>query len=59
MDDPPDVHTTPCVNEVATAQTQPVQPLSSVEAAGMSNDEDSMVQETLMASMDDINGQQY
>ncbi|KAK9193105.1 hypothetical protein WN944_003802 [Citrus x changshan-huyou] len=59
MADPPDVHTTPCVNEVENAQTQPVQPLSSVEAAGMSDDEDLMVQETLMASMDDINGEQY
>ena len=57
MVDPPDVHTTPCINEVETAQTQPVQPLSSVEAARMSDDKDSMVQETLMKSMDNTNGQ--
>ena len=43
MVDPPDVHTTPCVNEVEIPQTQHVHHLRNVEAAGMSDDEDSMV----------------
>lgn len=59
MADPPNVHHTSFVNEVETAQTQHVQPTSGVEAAGMSDDEDSMVPETPMASMADINSQQY
>lgn len=56
--DPQDVHNISCVKEVGNAHTHPAVPMSGVDGDGMSDDEDSMVQETPLALMDDVNGQQ-
>ena len=56
--DPPDARNTSCVNEVENAHTHPEQSTSGVDEAGMSDEEESMVQETPMALMADINDQQ-
>ena len=55
---PPDVHNTSHVKEIENAHTHLVVPMSDVDGDGMSDDEDSMVQETPLTLMADVNGQQ-
>ncbi|KAK9204200.1 hypothetical protein WN943_014458 [Citrus x changshan-huyou] len=47
--DSQDVHNISCVKEVGNAHTHPAVPMSGVDGDGMSDDEDSMVQETPLA----------
>lgn len=56
---PLDVHNTSRVNEVENVHMHHVVPISGVNGAGMPNDEDSMVQKTLLALMADVNNQQH
>ncbi|KAH9769017.1 DUF4283 domain-containing protein [Citrus sinensis] len=56
--DPPDDRNTACDNVVEKTYTHPEQSMSGAEEAGMSEEEESMVQETPLALMADINDQQ-
>lgn len=56
--DPPDDQNTLRVKECGNAHTYLVVPMSGVDGDGMADDEDLMVQETPLALMDDVTGQQ-
>lgn len=54
--DPPDARNKACVNAALDSQTHLAQPMGETEEAGMSEEEESMIQETPIALMADING---
>ena len=56
--DPLNVHNTSGVNEVENAHIHHVVPMSEVDGAGMSDNDDSIVQKMLLALMADVNDQQ-
>lgn len=56
--DPPDTRNKTCVNTAVDSHTHLDQPMCGTEEAEMSEEEESMIQETPMVLMADINSQQ-